>query len=82
MGNKSQGSRVANQEGTTAVLADGLRGEDALWEEKVEVSSCCGVTTERVRRSTTVAIQDASSGKTSLWRIAALSLRTSPGPTA
>jgi hypothetical protein len=54
MGSKQAGSRVANKEGvgTSAVLADSRSAEEAVWEEEVEIHQCCGVSMEKVRKST------------------------------
>jgi hypothetical protein len=57
MGNKQARPKAAGKEvgGTSATLAVTDGGEDSLWEEEVEIQQCCGVSMEKVRRSTPAA---------------------------
>lgn len=80
MGSKQAGSRVANKDGMgTNVNLDGGNEEEAVWEEKVEVHQCCGVSIEKVRKSTLFYTQNASIGKTYSLRIAPRSHKSSHG---
>lgn len=84
MGSKQAGSRVANKDAvdTSAILADNRPAEEAFWEEKVEIHHCCGVSMEKVRKSTPLLKQNASIGRISSSTTVPPSLTNSSGPHA